>query len=101
MREQVSRKTLQVFNDTEKRSDHDQSTSDEESHEVFAPGSITLSARGWYLFHGEVKVDGYGDKAAKEEDLHEKPTNDNVLARVEGAFGACRLDATTWNTVVS
>lgn len=60
---------------------------------MFAPGSIALSARGWHLFHGEVEVDGDGDKAAKEEDLHEEPADDNVLARIEGTFGARRLDA--------
>lgn len=54
---------------------------------MFAPGSIALGARGWHFFHGEVKVDGDGDKAAKEEDLHEEPGDDNVLARIEGTFG--------------
>ena len=62
---------------------------------MFAPGSIALSARGWHFLHGEVEVDGDGDKAAKEEDLHAEPGDDNILARVEGAFGTGRLDAAT------
>lgn len=54
---------------------------------MFAPGNTALSARGWHFFHGEVEVEGDGDKAAKEEDLHKEPGDDNVLARVEGTFG--------------
>lgn len=60
---------------------------------MFAPGSISLSAMGWHLFHSEVEVDSDGDKAAKEEYLHEKSADDDVLARIEGTFGARRLDA--------